>query len=96
MEVTWPWEGWGVVPSPEGTICAPMGSDSAVFSGMSPTSCSRPGAWSAGRVKAHRPMMISNVRLHSLSNGYRFDLDRRERVEAPILHAVDIEAIASS
>jgi hypothetical protein len=41
-------------------------------------------------------MMISNVRLHSLSNGYRFDLDRRERVEKPNLHAVDVEAIASS
>jgi cyanophycinase len=50
----------------------------------------------AWEVKAHRPMMISNVRLHSLSNGYRFDLDRRERVEAPNLHAVDVEAIASS
>jgi cyanophycinase len=50
----------------------------------------------AWEVKAHRPMMISNVRLHSLSNGYRFDLDRRERVEKPNLHAVDIEAIASS
>jgi len=50
----------------------------------------------AWEVKAHRPMMISNVRLHSLPNGYRFDLERRERVEAPMLHAVDIEAIASS
>src|SRR5436190_11858513 len=50
----------------------------------------------AWEVKAHRPMMITNVRLHSLSNGYRFDLDRRERVEAPNLHAVDVEAIASS
>ncbi len=50
----------------------------------------------AWEVKAHRPMMISNVRLHSLSNGYRFDLDRRERVEEPNLHAVDVEAIASS
>jgi cyanophycinase len=50
----------------------------------------------AWEVKAHRPMMISNVKLHSLSNGYRFNLDTRERVEAPMLHAVDIEAIASS
>ncbi len=50
----------------------------------------------AWEVKAHRPIMISNVRLHSLSNGYRFDLDRRERVEKPNLHAVDVEAVASS
>jgi cyanophycinase len=50
----------------------------------------------AWEVKAHRPIMISNVRLHSLSNGYRFDLDRRERVEKPTLHAVDVEAVASS
>jgi cyanophycinase len=50
----------------------------------------------AWEVKAYRPMMISNVRLHSLPNGYRFDLERRERVVAPMLHAVDVEAIASS
>ncbi|MDL2335621.1 MAG: cyanophycinase [Chloroflexota bacterium] len=50
----------------------------------------------AWEVKAHRPMMISNVRLHSLPNGYRFDLDRRERVEKPNLHVVDVEAVASS
>jgi cyanophycinase len=50
----------------------------------------------AWEVKAHRPLMISNVRLHSLPAGYRFDLDRRERVTAPLLRALDSDALASS
>ncbi len=33
-------------------------------------------AWEVG---GHRPVMISNVVLHSLPAGYRFDLRRRQR-----------------
>ena len=40
----------------------------------------------AWEVRAHRPLMISNVVLHSLPAGYRFDLRRRKRVAAPVLH----------
>jgi hypothetical protein len=40
--------------------------------------------------------MISNVVLHSLPQGYRFDLERRERVAAPMLRALDVDSIASS
>ena len=43
----------------------------------------------AWEVRAHRPLMISGVVLHSLPAGYRFDLRRRTRVEAPVLHALD-------
>ena len=50
----------------------------------------------AWEVKAHRPLMISNVVLHSLPSGYRFDLERRERVSAPMLRALDAEQAASS
>jgi hypothetical protein len=35
------------------------------------------------------------VRLHSLPSGYRFDMDRRERVAAPMLRALDSESLAS-
>jgi cyanophycinase len=42
----------------------------------------------AWEVKGHRPLMISGVVLHSLPAGYRFDLQRRERVLAPTLHAL--------
>ena len=48
----------------------------------------------AWEVRAHRPLMISNVVLHSLPAGYRFDLRRRIRVAAPTLHALD--SLASS
>ncbi|HWH37089.1 MAG TPA: cyanophycinase [Candidatus Limnocylindrales bacterium] len=48
-------------------------------------------AWNA---KAHKPLMVSNVILHSLPAGYRFDLRRRERVTAPVLRALD--SLASS
>jgi cyanophycinase len=50
----------------------------------------------AWEVKAHRPLMISNVRLHSLPSGYRFDMDSRERVAAPMLRALDADSLASS
>lgn len=50
----------------------------------------------AWEVKAHRPLMISNVHLHSLPAGYRFDMDRRERVTAPMLRALDMDSLASS
>lgn len=48
-------------------------------------------------VRGHRPLMISNVVLHSLPAGYRFDLRRRIRVAAPVLRALPGgEAAASS
>jgi hypothetical protein len=41
--------------------------------------------------------MISNVVLHSLPAGYRFDLRRRVRLTAPALHAIPGgESVASS
>jgi cyanophycinase len=48
----------------------------------------------AWQVKAHKPLMISNVVLHSLPAGYRFDLRERELVRAPVLRSVD--SLASS
>ncbi len=42
-------------------------------------------AWEVG---GHRPLMISNVVLHSLPAGYKFDLRRRHRVAGPALRAV--------
>jgi cyanophycinase len=50
----------------------------------------------AWEVKAHKPVMISNVVLHSLPHGYRFDLERRERVAAPMLRALEADSAASS
>jgi cyanophycinase len=50
----------------------------------------------AWEVRAHRPIMISNVVLHSLPVGYRFDLRRRVRIAAPALRALDLETLASS
>jgi cyanophycinase len=50
----------------------------------------------AWEVKGHRPLMISNVVLHSLPAGYRFDLRRRLRVASPVLHAIQGGSIASS
>jgi cyanophycinase len=50
----------------------------------------------AWEVRAHRPIMISNVVLHSLPVGYRFDLRRRERIAAPALRALDVDTLASS
>ncbi|MEO6350871.1 MAG: cyanophycinase [Candidatus Limnocylindrales bacterium] len=49
----------------------------------------------AWEVKAHRPVMISGVVLHSLPSGYRFDLERRERVAAPMLRALESDSAAS-
>jgi cyanophycinase len=43
----------------------------------------------AWEVPAHRPIMISNVVLHSLPAGYRFDLRRRVRLASPVLRALD-------
>ena len=42
----------------------------------------------AWEVRGHRPLMISNVVLHSLPAGYRFDLRRRIRIAAPALRAL--------
>ena len=50
----------------------------------------------AWEVRGHRPMMISNVVLHSLPAGYRFDLRHRERVAAPTLRALPGGEAASS
>jgi cyanophycinase len=50
----------------------------------------------AWEVKAHKPVMISGVVLHSLPSGYRFDLERRERVAAPMLRALEPNKVASS
>ncbi len=48
-------------------------------------------------VPAYRPLMISNVVLHSLPAGYRFDLRRRTRLATPLLRALDRgETIAAS
>ncbi len=43
----------------------------------------------AWEVPAHRPLMISNVVLHSLPGGYRFDIRRRVRVASPVLRALE-------
>ncbi len=49
----------------------------------------------AWEIRGHRPLMISGVVLHSLPDGYRFDLRRRTRVVAPHLETIQGE-IASS
>jgi cyanophycinase len=47
-------------------------------------------------VRGHRPVMISNVVLHSLPAGYRFDLVHRRRVSTTALRALaGIEAASS-
>jgi len=52
----------------------------------------------AWEVASHRPIMISNVVLHSFPAGYRFDLRRRVRLASPRLHALEGggESLASS
>ena len=50
----------------------------------------------AWEVRGHRPLMISNVVLHSLPAGYRFDIRRRHRIAAPALRAVPAGEAASS
>jgi cyanophycinase len=47
-------------------------------------------------VRGHRPLMISNVVLHSLPSGYRFDLRRRTRIAGPALRALASGQAASS
>jgi cyanophycinase len=49
----------------------------------------------AWEIRGHRPLMISNVVLHSLPAGYRFDLRRRERVAAPALRAISGGEVAT-
>jgi cyanophycinase len=41
----------------------------------------------AWEVSGHRPLMISNVMMHSLPAGYRFDLRRRVRIATPALRS---------
>jgi cyanophycinase len=43
-------------------------------------------AWDVG---PRRPLMISNVVIHTLPEGYEFDLERRVRVSTPVLRAVE-------
>jgi cyanophycinase len=50
-------------------------------------------AWEVG---GHRPIMISNVVLHSLPAGYRFDLRKRQRVAGHPLRAIASGEAASS
>ena len=50
-------------------------------------------AWEVG---GHRPIMISNVVLHSLPAGYKFDLKKRRRVAGHPLHALASGEAASS
>jgi cyanophycinase len=56
-------------------------------------SASETDAWD---VRGHRPVMISNVVLHSLPAGYRFDLARRRTVPTPALRALTGVEAASS
>jgi cyanophycinase len=49
----------------------------------------------AWEVPGHRPLMISNVVMHSLPAGYRFDLRRRARVATPALRTVAVGDTAS-
>jgi cyanophycinase len=54
---------------------------------------SETNAWEIG---GHKPIMISNVVLHSLPAGNRFDLRARSRVAAPSLHSIAGGEAASS
>jgi cyanophycinase len=49
----------------------------------------------AWEIRGHRPLMISNVTLHSLPEGYRFDLDRRTLIATPAITPIEGD-IASS
>jgi cyanophycinase len=42
----------------------------------------------AWEIRGHRPLMISNVVLHALPTGYRFDLRSRERIATPTLRGL--------
>ena len=50
----------------------------------------------AWEVRGHKPLMISNVVLHSLPAGYRFDLRHRRRLATPTLHAITGGGAAAS
>ncbi len=49
----------------------------------------------AWEVSGYRPLMISNVVMHSLPAGYRFDLRRRARIATPALRSLGAGEIAS-
>jgi cyanophycinase len=49
----------------------------------------------AWEVAGHRPLMISNVVMHSLPAGYRFDLRRRIRIATPALRSIAAGETAS-
>jgi len=49
----------------------------------------------AWEVAGHRPLMISNVVMHSLPAGYRFDLRRRVRIATPALWSLAVGEAAS-
>ena len=49
----------------------------------------------AWEVAGHRPLMISNVVMHSLPAGYRFDLRRRVRIATPALRSIAGGEVAS-
>lgn len=49
----------------------------------------------AWEVAGHRPLMISNVVMHSLPAGYRFDLRRRVRIATPALRTIVGGEVAS-
>ena len=49
----------------------------------------------AWEVTGHRPLMISNVVMHSLPAGYRFDLRRRARIATPALRSLAAGEAAS-
>ncbi len=49
----------------------------------------------AWEVAGHRPLMISNVVMHSLPAGYRFDLRRRARIATAALRSMPGAEVAS-
>jgi cyanophycinase len=49
----------------------------------------------AWEVAGHRPLMISNVVMHSLPGGYRFDLRRRVRIATSALRSIAGGEVAS-
>jgi len=56
-------------------------------------SASETDAWEVG---GHRPILVSNVVLHSLPAGYKFDLRTKRRVDTPNLRALAGGEAASS
>ena len=49
----------------------------------------------AWEIRGHRPLMISNVTLHSLPEGYRFDLERRTLVATPAITSIQGDVASS-